>query len=130
MLLFGDMRLAVCGDGAELTVSAAVCETVLRKDASSILPEGDGGVDCEGPLASIIKSSLTNSIQESSQITASRSNLTGSTLIRETKKAFATAYLTAFLKSSIAATSRCCIRCTTLDVISTRTLRSGRNKSD
>ena len=51
-----------------LHVSATICETVLRKDASSILPEGDDGLDCEGSLALVIKSLLTNSIQESSQI--------------------------------------------------------------
>ena len=87
-------------------MSAAVCETVFRKDASSNLPEAGGGVDCEGSLTSIIKSSLTNSIHELSQIAASHSNPTDLTLIRETKKAFAASCPTAFLKSSMAATSR------------------------
>jgi hypothetical protein len=61
-------------------VSASVCEPVVRKDKSSILPKGDDGVDCEGSLVLFIKSSLMNSIQES-QIGASGSNSTGSTLV-------------------------------------------------
>ena len=111
-------------------MSATVCKTVLRKDASSILPEGDNGLDREGWLASIIKSSLTNSIQESSQIAASGSNPTGSTLVRETKKAFAASCPTAFLQLLIAATSRFCINCDTSGAVLTRTLRPGLNKSD
>ena len=90
------------------------------RNASSILPEGDDGVDCEGSLASIIKSLLTNSIQESSQIAASGSNSTGSTLVRETEKAFAASCPTAFLKSLMAATSRSYISCGTSGAMSTR----------
>jgi len=62
VLLARDRGFAVGGDGARQGVSASVCEPIVCKERSSILPEGDDGVDCEGSLVSFIKSSLMNSI--------------------------------------------------------------------
>lgn len=105
-------------------------KSFFARNTSLILSKGDNGVNCEGSLVSIIKSLLTNFIQESSQIAVSGSNSIGFTLIRETEKAFAASCPTAFLKSLMAATSRFYISCDTSDVISTRTLRPRLNKSD
>ena len=84
-----------------------VYETVLRKDASSILSEDDGGVDCGLSL-------------ESHRFTIGK---------RDQEKAFAVSCPTAFLKSSMAATSHSGVRCTASGSISTRTLRPRLNKT-
>ena len=109
---------------------ATICETVLRKNTSLILPKSDNNVNYEESLASIIKSLLTNSIQKSSQIAVFNLNPTDFILIKEIKKAFATSCSIVFLKLLMAATSRSYISCGTLGAISTRTLRPRLNKSD
>lgn len=120
MLLIRDREFVVVDESAEQDVSASVCKSIVCKNRSSILPKDDNGVDCKDSLTLFMKSLLMNSIQESSQLATSGS--TSSTLVRETKKALAASCPTAFLKSSMIAISRSCIRCGTSSAMSTRCL--------